>query len=557
MSLRSSSACLILPLCCLLLVTVFSADDAGAVSFPFQDREAAGKGAAPEPEDPEKLLADGLRALSEGRYSKGLPLLTRGHGMRPDDGRFTFALGRCFFASGEEFVANPDYGGDPGAAFYDAENYFRKTLSLDPSHSEAGAMLAHALFMNGDLDGAKETIEEHLSRCPDDTAARILAGKILVADFVANGESAGSSLVSAGRHLSLAIESDPGAAGAYVLLGDCHLHGGDGESALTAYQAGIAACPGEMAIHQRLVTCFQGSDLLPVDDAIGFYRAILVRKGAKPEERGSLYWFLGVWHDAAARTAFGDKDFAAAAVEYGKSARCYESCRREHSLFDADARLQEAQAWANVGWAYYYAKDYNRAEAKFGRALALAGDLQNAILGLDYLGTAILSSQGMEKGRDFFRRAALTNPRQAKWWNNYGLFCRETGEHENSYRAYVKAAALSPGDTRYINDAGMMLMYYLKRDSAEAESLFRRAWKIGEERCDNPFLSETDRKYHFEAYCDAMLNLGRLLLIDGRTAEAETVIRSLGEKAPERADVRQLLGALELAKEGKPFEIPE
>ncbi len=529
MSPRLSPACLILPLCCILLVTIFPADDAGAASIPFQEKTGAGKGAAQAPEDPEKLLADGLSALSEGRYSTGLPLLTRGHGMRPDDKRFTFALGQCFFASGEEFVANPDYGGDPGAAFYDAENYFRKTLSLDPSHSGAGAMLAHALFMNGNLPGAKETIDEHLSRRPADTAARILAGRILVADFAANGESAGPSLAAAGRHLLLAIESDPGAAGAYLLLGDCHLHGGERGSALSAYQAGIAACPGEMELHQRLVACFQGDDLFPADDAIGFYSALLARKGSRPEERGSLHWFLGVWHDAAGRISFGDED----------------------------ARLQEAQAWANVGWAYFYAKDYIRAEAKFGRALALSGDLQNAILGLDYLGTAILSSQGMEKGRDFFRRAALTNPRQAKWWNNYGLFCRETGEHENSYRAYVKAAALSPGDTRYINDAGMMLMYYLKRDTAEAESLFRRAWKIGEERCDNPFLSETDRKYHFEAYCDAMLNLGRLLLIDGRVGEAEPIVRSLAKKAPERADVRQLLGALDLAKEGKPFEFPE
>ena len=51
---------------------------------------------------------------------------------------------------------------------------------------------------------------------------------------------------------------------------------------------------------------------------------------------------------------------------------------------------------------------------------------------------------------------------------------------ERSWQAYADAARLAPDDVRVVNDAGLVLVYYLHRDLDLAESFFRRCIEIGE-----------------------------------------------------------------------------
>ena len=508
--------------------------------------------------DPDKLFADGLRLFTRGRITEAIALLSRGEKMRPRDPRFPFALGECYLESGKEFAADPDSGGDPAAAFYDAAQLFGRTLSLDPNHERAELLLARALYLQGNLDGALRHIEAHLARRPDDVEALVLAGRILVSARAASGGKAGGeSKKKAEEYLSRALDRDPCSAEAWMLLGDLRLGAGDPSGALASYESGIARCPADRNLNQRLASCFNKNGVLPPEAAIRFYRSLLEKGRKTPEGEGMLRWFLGVWYDALGMEAYREKDYPRAAAAYKESASCYAACGRIHPPFAEDARRRGAQALANAGWSRYHEGRYDLAEAAFERALCLDPGLGNAALGIDYLGMAIVEREGPRKARIFFRRSAVANPWNAKWWNNYAFFCRETGQYEEAFNAYDKAVSLSPDDTRYINDAGMILMYYLKRQPKKAEELFRRAWRTGEEKSKDPFLSAKEKKYHFDACCDAMLNLGRLLLIKKQTKEAEPVIRSLAEKAPERADVKQLLSALKLAKEGKPFSFPE
>ncbi len=505
----------------------------------------------------EQLLAAGREAIAEARLGDAVHSLDKALGASPNDARINFEMALCYLAMGEEFASDPDLGGDPGAAFYDSESYLRKTLEIEPLHDRAEFLLAKVLYLNSRFIEARPHVDAHLERFPRDAAANLLAGRILLATYTASGESAADCVDAAIAYLARAIELDPGEPAAHIAIGDCSLHKGDVEAALGAYQKGIVRCTESTELHQRLLSCFGGSDLFSPRDAIDFYETLLAVEKQTPAAKGMLCWFQGVWYDALGRSEYEKEEYERAAEAYARGAERNNRCGQIHPPFAVEALYAEAQAFANVGWARYYGGAHDLAEQNFCKALALRQDLKNAILGIDYLGAAITNRDGFASGRDFFRRVAIAHPWNSKWWNNYALFCRETGQNEQAYTGYVKAMTLAPDDTRYINDCGMMLLYYLDREPAKAEKLFRRAWKTGEEKCADPFVTEEDHKYHFDAYCDAMLNLGRLLLLQNRIEEATQVAEALGKKAPLRLDVRELLRGLEGARRGIPYELPE
>lgn len=54
---------------------------------------------------------------------------------------------------------------------------------------------------------------------------------------------------------------------------------------------------------------------------------------------------------------------------------------------------------------------------------------------------------------------------------------------ERSWRAYESAAWLSPEDARIVNDAGVILTYYLQRDPETAQRCFERAIELDRPAC--------------------------------------------------------------------------
>jgi len=505
----------------------------------------------------ERFLDKGIQARTEGKLTEAVGLLTQGYNIDPKDVRLHYELGLCYLALGEEFAADPGSGGNPSLAFSDAESYFRSTLELDPAHPEAECMLARTLYLKGDSTGAMARIEAHLTRRPDDMQAHLLAGKALITLFNQQGEPAISCLDRAAVHLEKAIALDPELPESYIQLGDCLLFKKNQGAALTAYMKGVARCPESTDLHQRLLTYFSQSEHFTPKKAADFYKKLLDQGAKTPEQEGTILWYLGKWHDTQGLAEYRAEEYAKASEAYSQGAACFKSCGRACPSFRENALIEEAQAYANIGWCWCYAQKFDQSEAMFQKALALVPDLTNAVLGIDSLGTTIVETSTPEEARDFFKRAAMANPGNSKWWNNYGFFARDTGRHEEAYNAYAKAMALSPEDTRYINDCGMMLMYYLKRDQKKMEELFLRAQSIGEEKCGNPFLSDNEKGYHFAACCDAMMNLGRLYLLQNRIEECEPIVRSLLEKAPERWDVQELQAGLQRCKEGHDYVLPE
>jgi len=186
------------------------------------------------------------------------------------------------------------------------------------------------------------------------------------------------------------------------------------------------------------------------------------------------------------------------------------------------------------------------AEQNFIGALKEVPDDPDASQGIGLTGDLYYQAGSLEGIRDFFGRVApqFENP---EWWNNHAFFCRETGEYETSYASYQACIALSPDNPRWVNDTGLILLYHLDRDLDLAEEYFRRAWALGVEVCENPFVSDDKYEDAFLGYTDAMHNLSLLLARQGDFQQAVEVNAELLEIAPGRPDATQLKFELERA----------
>jgi tetratricopeptide (TPR) repeat protein len=91
---------------------------------------------------------------------------------------------------------------------------------------------------------------------------------------------------------------------------------------------------------------------------------------------------------------------------------------------------------------------------------------------------------------------------------------------QRSYAAYIVAAELAPEDVRIVNDAGLVMAYYLRSDAEAAERYFLRAIQYGNEQLAGVELTGGLNDLE-EAWGDAHQNMGVLCLTlknDPRTA---------------------------------------
>ena len=102
---------------------------------------------------------------------------------------------------------------------------------------------------------------------------------------------------------------------------------------------------------------------------------------------------------------------------------------------------------------------------------------------------------------------------------------RNRGEElmQRSWAAYQVAAGLLPDDVRVVNDAGLVMAYYLRTDIEAAERYFLDAIKDGEPQLASEDLTDDAREALVEAWGDAHQNMGILeMTLRQRPAEAKT-----------------------------------
>ncbi len=283
----------------------------------------------------------------------------------------------------------------------------------------------------------------------------------------------------------------------------------------------LALLPKDEALHQRLASASLSLGGLDMLDAT-YARFRETHAGVA----------LSAWHpavatfDAAVESYVAEED-ASALFESAQSS--FALCRSLEPRY-ADACLAyEVLCRLGVGWCAYRSGDLERAHEAFlsmedlfkgGLAWELQGRMPSGVQGLHYIGSAYAQRIGgrdpneLESIDDVSRAAKVYDflheyqPSDVTWANNAGFFNRDTavalafkaealGKQgradeanqlmeraregmEKSYRAYVDAARLAPGDVRIQNDTGLVLTYYLQRDVELAEQYLLTAVKLGE-----------------------------------------------------------------------------
>jgi tetratricopeptide (TPR) repeat protein len=521
--------------------------------------------AGPDMEQVRMARLEAASAMEEADYSNAIEALNRARAILPEDAGLLFELGSVYLALGEAQAADPQMGDNPGLTFGDAAQFFRQVLDLEPEHPKAGLMLSRALYMNNELEDAAGAAIEHLKRIPGDGEALAHLGRIRMTESRGQSElDSAATLGAAISDLRAAVKLDPGLETAHVALGDACIQMGRNGAARDAYEGGIRACPESNMLHERLFYLKGAQNGISPEEAVAFY-SLLLEEGAalSPAARGKLLWFQGQWHGSWGLDLYAAEDYEGADEQFTWHLDCLAKSAETCPDFASDVRETAPFVRLNRGWARLQLKRFAETEEDMFACLAAFPEDPQTIQAIDSLGFAIFQNGGHEAALNFFRRLTAAHGDRHQWWNDYGFFSLETNmrnaagpeAYDETLRIYERALELKPDYPRYVNDMAMVIDYYVDQAGArrdEVEAMYRKAWKKGQEAYESPFTDESEKTVMFSAFTDAMVNLARLYIIQGRREDFETVMAELLEIAPDRPEVRMMNRGVIPDKTSKP-----
>ena len=493
--------------------------------------------------------ADADAALAEGDITAAIGALRELQARSSDDPEILFELGRLYYELGRAQVDEPELGDNPGLAFDESAHHFGRALEIDPGHQGASLMLAESLFMNGDLPGAREAAIECCRRWPDLGRGHELAGKIaLVQARQASPNDLSVLLDSAVESLERAVDLDPSLATAHVSLGDCFLQRGEAGRATEVYLRGVVHCAEANELHGRLIHLNGAEGGTNPDLAIAFYTDLLEKSAsASPAAAGRLWWFKGTWHGHKGIESYGKEEYEAAVESYGKQIESLQHSVMACPEFEESGVAEGAKVRLNRGWCLIKLERFEEAQRDLFAGLDVFPEDPNLILAIDTLGYEISQKKDYQAALAFFEALTRRFDGRHQWWSDYGFFSLETNmaadgpseRYEKTLAIYKKALELQPDYPRYLNDAAMVIDYYLdpKRERLEeVEAMYRAAWTLGKEAWENPFRAGADREVIFSAFTDALVNLTRLCIESDRRDEARAFVSELLTVAPDREE---------------------
>lgn len=433
----------------------------------------------------------------------------------PSLSAYAIGVGRYLFAKREEAKA-----GDPGGAFDEARGYLQDAVDAAPdAYPDAWRMLAESARWVGDQDTASMAIGRALEAAKD-AATLALASKIRVAAGSTmlgseDTKDAGMRMIAQGvEDARAAIKASDASKENAVTMADLNLQLGLGllflekkDDAAKAYSEAMGWDPTQVDF---------GTMLSVFRDAEGTSRPFvesLVDGGKQFEKR----WGKNIASDAGLRwwLGFGQQTLG----------------RYDDSIASFQAAVQKYPAYSNSHWyiglsLYYKGIEHYQEAAKSWRQYAtvdrdgfiatIKSDPTNLGI-IDFAGSKLYSAntgrnrdgQALEKAADISELILLTDETSAKFWNNVGLFHRDAGEtvarmknyepmmsaiehYERSWETYSKAVELAR-TSYHLNDAAVLLHYYLDRDYDLAISMYDEAEAMATKRLADGGLSPGEK----------------------------------------------------------------
>ncbi len=515
-----------------LLALAFAAGSASAAPsiVPFSQPSAVNSPYA------EALIAEGRKLLKEGKADEALALFEKADkasGEKPethiwvlrawmDQGRLNDAFNEAdkirdagadmpgldyLYGYGSFLKANKlmreGGGGAIGLAFGDAVSYLQLALDRDPvTFADAWVTLAHASWYANELERAEESILKAVEHDPKSALVRSVQGEIYfslykdLVDRTANGETADrahakTSLASFSRAADLTPSTNDAAPKQFAIwrqMGNVHAWLADLPKAGECFTEALSWDPQMMDYNLLWQSLAPKGDMKLFNSSLQAGLAGYKKRfGENGAGAAMLLWWLGYGEMTA-------KQYEKAEVAF------VESVERNKGY---------ANSWFYVGMCRYYRADYAGAcEGWLAYWEIDPTSLVTTIRGNAAANIPILKyATGKVSEAGYQRQDSLTNwklaermnvvlsatePSNGLYWNNLGLLRRDIGEltmrshrdtpaadtiktYESSYKAYAKALSFSPNDPGYLNDAAVLLQYYLGRDLDTARAYYEKA----------------------------------------------------------------------------------
>ncbi|MFT5197384.1 MAG: tetratricopeptide (TPR) repeat protein [Planctomycetota bacterium] len=394
-------------------------------------------------------------------------------------------------------------GASIGFAFGDAVSYLQAALDQDEAtFADAWVTLAHASWYAPELDRAERAILKAVEHDPKSALVHSVQGEIyfsLYKDLVGRtpqGEAADrtfakTALASFSRAADLTPDKKESAPQQFAIwrqMGNVHAWLTDLSKAGECFAEALSWDPQMMDYNMMWQTMAPKSDLTAFNASLATgLTGYKKRFGEHGAGAGMLLWWLGYGQLTA-------KDFEAAEVSF---------------LESVERNKDYANSWFYVGMARYYQAQYQEACEGWlaywdidptSLVTTIRGNV-GANVPILVFATGKVSDAGYQR-QDSLANWKLaermnvvlsaTEPGNGLYWNNLGLLRRDIGEltmrsvegvkdedviklYEDSYVAYAKAVSFAPNDPGYLNDAAVLLQYYLGRDLDTAREYYDKA----------------------------------------------------------------------------------
>jgi len=474
-------------------------------NFEEAARNGAGVAAALRASRAARMVGDGVRALELARASvawidgaegraKGLEI-DQSFARTWSEAAFGEYLGRRQSGDeSDEAVAERD------ALFEETQRAIERSIGEDPTDTWGYGQLANLFLWEGRGADALRALETALAIRPDDEGTHTAFARLL-------GDQAQAAAEAAGGDAAAATEARHDAViASYAAFREAHP-----ENAYGYWYGGFEA-------FDRALWKFESAGSPAEFDPSGFVAAEELFRGCR--ERAPAFVDVCTDYEILCRTGAG---WALYRTENDDGA--------VNAFFSTEElRAQDSES-ASRGRAA-------------GLDMALGGRLPSALAGVDFVIRRCMSDptdvDGLDRATVLADRMFAARPANANLANNAGFVNRdaavlwdndatrrfrnaENDEEraaaqasrdraqtliEASWAAYQVAARLLPDDVRVVNDAGLVMAYYIRTDPEAAEVYFLDAVKDGAVQLADESMPEDERDALEEAWGDAHQNLG-------------------------------------------------
>jgi tetratricopeptide (TPR) repeat protein len=445
----------------------------------------------------------------------------------PADWSYAVGVGRYLVGKREE--AN---GGNPGGPFDEARGYLKDAVDADAdAYPDAWRMLAEAARWTGDSATASSAIGRALESNKDG-ATLLLASKIRVAQGSSmlgaeETKDAGKRMVSQGvddaKAAIKAMGTDKANA---VQLCDANLQLGVGQlflenkdEAAKAYSEAMGWDPTQVDYNQ-LFGIFVDEDKTSkpfVEALTSGGDKFSERWGKNSASDATLRWWLGFGQRSLGSYDDAIASYQAAVAKYPAFSDSYWYIGMSHYNKGIDHYEEAAKSFRQYATAdrasfvsYVKGNETHLKVLKFIEDKLYAGGTGRNRDG-----------RGVEEAADVAELVLLVED-TAQRWNNVGLFHRDAGQvvaqmqdykpmmtadehYERSWETYNKALEMAR-TSYHLNDAAVLLHYYLERDYDHAIEMYDEAEAMATKRLAEEKLSAEEKPLVEIALRDAVNN---------------------------------------------------